>query len=232
MTYFNLPSTSIGDEELPDSLEKPIDNELQELMPGLLKATLLLHWANRTDWFFGRSMGIYYDLEKPPLVADGFLSLGVERAPYEDLRYSYVLWDEKVIPSLVLEVVARNYYNYEYTTKLEQYDQLAIPYCVIYSPRRRRRPRLEIYKLINGHYELQSGNPVWLPEIGLGIGSERGNYCGVTREWLYWYDENGKRYPTPEEQILKLQEQVQFAEQRAQKLAEKLQELGVDADQI
>jgi hypothetical protein len=37
-----------------------------------------------------------------------------------------------------------------------------------------------------------------MPEIGLGIGCERGNYSGVTREWLYWYDADGKRYLTPE----------------------------------
>jgi len=51
---------------------------------------------------------------------------------------------------------------------------------------------------VNGKYELQSGNPVWMPEIGLGIGCEMGNYSGVTREWLYWYDADGKRYLTPE----------------------------------
>jgi hypothetical protein len=40
-----------------------------------------------------------------------------------------------------------------------------------------------------------------MPEIGLGIGCERGNYGGVVREWLYWYDEGRKRYSTPNERI-------------------------------
>lgn len=90
-------------------------------------------------------------------------------------------------------------------------------YYVIDSSRRRRKPRLK--------YKLQPGNPVWLPEIGLGIGCERGNYAGVTREWLYWYDQIGQRYLTP-------QEQIQQQAERAKLLGEKLRELGVDPDTI
>ena len=48
-----------------------------------------------------------------------------------------------------------------------------------------------------------------MPEIGLGIGRERGTYQGLTREWLYWYDENNNRYQTPEEVALSSQQQLQ-----------------------
>jgi hypothetical protein len=190
-------------------------------------------------------MGIYYDPDLPPIVPDGFLSLGVERFYDEELRPSYVLWDENVIPILALEIVSQTYRK-EYSTKLEQYAALGVLYYVIYSSRRRRKPRLEVYKLVNGKYELQTGNPVWLPEVGLGIGCERGNYSGVTREWLYWYNQEGKRYPTPQEWILqetqraqqetqRAQQETQRAQQetqRAQKLADKLRELGIDPDTV
>lgn len=92
-------------------------------------------------------------------------------------------------------------YHQEYTTKLDKYAAMGVLYYVIYSSRRRRKPKLEVHKLINGEYILQSGNPVWMSEIGLGIGCERGNYSGVTREWMYWYDERSQRYPTPNERI-------------------------------
>lgn len=36
-------------EELPDSDETPVDNELQDLIPGLLKAILALIWAECWD---------------------------------------------------------------------------------------------------------------------------------------------------------------------------------------
>lgn len=209
-----LPSA----EELPDSDDTPVDNELQNLIPNLLDGVLALIWKERNDWFFGVDMGIYYDPDQPPLVPDGFLSLGVERIFDEDLRLSYVLWEENgIIPILMLEVVSKTR-NREYSEKKKQYAQLGVLYYVIYAPRRRRKERLEVYRLENGEYVLQHGNPVWLPEIGLGIGRERGTYTARTREWLYWYDNTGKKIPT--------------AEERAERLAAKLRELGLNPDEI
>ncbi|MDF5712177.1 MAG: Uma2 family endonuclease [Nostoc sp. S4] len=236
MLEYNLPRYLPSAEELPDSDETPVDNELQELIPGLLKAILLILWAERMDWFFGIDMAIYYHPDLPAIVPDGFLSLGVERFYDEQLRPSYVLWDENIVPILVLEVVSQNYRK-EYSAKLDEYAALGVLYYVIYSPRRRRKLRLEVHKLVNSNYELQNGNPVWLPEIGLGIGCERGNYSGVTREWMYWYDEAGKRYLTPAEQIKQeaqraeqQAQRAQVAEQRVQQLAEQLRALGIDPD--
>lgn len=224
-----LPRYLPSAEELPDSDETPVDNELQELIPGLLKAILLILWAERMDWFLGIDMGIYYDPDQPAIVPDAFLSLGVERFYDEELRPSYVLWDENVVPTLVLEVVSPTYRK-EYSQKLADYQELGILYYVIYSSRRRRKPHLEVHKLVNGKYELQSGNPIWMPEIGLGIGCERGNYSGVTREWLYWYDAEGKRYLTPEEKVKDAAQRASQEAQRADRLAQRLRELGIDPD--
>jgi Uma2 family endonuclease len=224
MLNSNLPNYLPSADELPDPEEKFIDSELQELIPGLLKAILLIHWADRLDWFFGIDMGIYYHPEEPPLVPEAFLSLGVKRFEYEELRPCYAVWEENAIPSLVLEVVSKHYRK-EYTTKFEEYQSLGILYYVTYAFRRRRKARFEVYKLVNGNYELQPENPVWMPEIGLGIGCERGNYSGVTREWLYWYDADGKRYLTPEEQ-------VKQEAQRANRFAQRLRELGEDPDNL
>jgi Uma2 family endonuclease len=228
-----LPSS----EELPDD-ETPVDNELQYLIPGLLKAILALIWSERRDWFFGVDMGIYYDPKKPAIVPDGFLSLGVERFIDEILRLSYVLWEEQKLPTMVLEVVSQTYRG-EYSTKKEFYAELEILYYVVYNPQRRRKPPLEVYKLVNGEYVLLPGNPVWLSEIGLGIGCERGTYQSITREWMYWYDESGKRFFTPEERITEAEERItqseqrrQQAENRAQMLAERLKALGVDPDTL
>ena len=100
---------------------------------------------------------------------------------------------------------------------------MGVLYYVIYNPKRRRKARLEIYKLIQGSYQLQNANPLWMPEIGLGIGSERASYDRLTREWLYWYDRDHNRYPTPAEQI----EQIS---QRAERLAAQLRALGIEPE--
>ena len=108
-------------------------------------------------------------------------------------------------------------------------------YYVIYNPFRCDNPRLEVYKLVNNAYELHDGDRVWLPEIGLAIGIEQGTYLGIPREWLYWYDEQGERFLTPEEhmkqaqqqalqaqQVLQAQQEAQQARRRAELLAERL----------
>ncbi|MCC5664092.1 Uma2 family endonuclease [Nostoc sp. CHAB 5784] len=197
--------------ELPDSDDTPVDNELQILVPNLLLATLALIWQNRDDWFFGINMGIYYTPSNPAIVPDGFLSLGVERFVGENGRSSYVLWEEDgIVPILALEVVSQTY-NGEYEQKKIDYANLGILYYVIYAPTRlrRKRQRLEVYRLVEGKYILQPGDKLWMPEIGLGIGIERGTYQGKTREWLYWYDENSSRYLTPEEQLQNLLAKLQ-----------------------
>ena len=231
MLDYKFPSHWPCADELPDSDETPVDNELQELIPGLLKAILLLLWADRMDWFLGIDMAVFYHPDKPPIVPDAFLSLGVERFYDEELRPSYVLWDENVMPQFVLEVVSPTYRK-EYSTKLELYQDLGVLYYVIYSSRRRRKPHLEVHKLVNGKYELQSGNPVWMPEIGLGIGCERGNYSGVAREWLYWYDADGTRYLTPEEQVKQSAQRAQQESQRAQQESQRAEQLAERAEQL
>jgi Uma2 family endonuclease len=215
-----LPSA----EDLPDSDDTPVDNELQNDLPNLLKAILAAIWSERNDWFFGVDMGIYYDPNQPAIVPDGFLSLGVPRIIDENLRLSYVLWEERQIPTLVLEVVSQTRRG-EYTRKKAFYAEIGILYYVIYNPLRRRKPRLESYYLEAGQYHVLEGEPVWLPAIGLGIGRETGIYQGVEREWLYWYDHQGHRYPTPEER-------AEQAERRAERLAEQLRRLGVDPDAL
>ena len=51
-----------------------------------------------------------------------------------------------------------------------------------------------------------------MPEIGLGIGRENGICEQWQRDWLYWYDEQGNRYP-------ELQKNKQVQEQIIQYLS-------------
>lgn len=247
-------------EELPESDEKPVDSELQDCLPTLLKFMLAGIFKDRNDWFFGIDMGVYYNPDIPPVVPDGFLSIGVESVKTENLRPSYVLWEEKgIIPQFVLEVVSRKYRN-EYSTKKNLYQSLGVLYYIVYNPLRRIKNTLEVYRLVEGKYVAVIGNPVWMPEIGLGIGKERHNHQGREREWLFWFDENGDRYLTPQEQIDEKQQQVQYAKQqtklaeeqtklaeqqvqltqaeldeekaRSQKFADRLRQLGINLDEL
>jgi hypothetical protein len=57
---------------------------------------------------------------------------------------------------------------------------------------------------------------MWLPEVGLGIGRERGRYLGIEREWLYWYDAAGQRLTTPEERAEQAEQQAEQERLRAE----------------
>jgi len=213
-----LPSS----EELPCSDETPVDNELQNLIPNLLLTILAFIWQERQDWFFGVDMAVYYlyqEERQPALTPDGFLSIGVPRSTSERGRLSYVLWEENEIPPVLAIEIVSKHYNDEYENKKEKYIKLGVKYYLIYNPnhcqRDKHRP-FELYRLEQGKYILQTGEPYWIPEIGLGIGRSRVNYVGLVREWLLWYDREGNAYPIPEEVVKTERQQKEFERQRAE----------------
>ncbi|NER95406.1 MAG: Uma2 family endonuclease [Symploca sp. SIO1B1] len=209
----NLPTA----EDLPETDHQPVDSELQIWVSTLLAILLNWLWKERNDWFWGVNLGIYYDPEKSAVVPDGFLSLGVELMPSERGRLSYVLWRENnVVPLLVLEYVSKTY-GQEYDQKMVDYAQMGVLYYVVYNPiycHRRQHQPLEVYRLVKGKYVLQTQEPVWIEEMGLGIGRGRGTYKGWTREWLYWYDREGNRLLAPEEEIDSIEQQLQLERQQ------------------
>ena len=260
----HLPSTA----ELPCSDDTPVDNEDQNLLPNLLLFVLTSLWAEQMDWYFGVDMAVYHrtgENPRKPVVPDAFLSLGVERRkPERDGkgRLSYALWEENNVPPiLALEMVSQTP-GAEYDEKLEIYQRLGVLYYVVYNPlhwQRDQHQPFEVYKLIEGHYQLQNREPCWMPEIGLGIGRGQQPFGGIEMEALLWYDEHGQAHPIPEEELRRLRLQVErqrlradLAEQkadverqraesaeqkaeterqRAERLAEQLRKLGIDPDE-
>ncbi|WP_088890271.1 Uma2 family endonuclease [Leptolyngbya ohadii] len=216
-------------EELPCSDDTPVDNEDQNLLPNILLSLLNAIWGERQDWYFGVDMGIYHTTGKSPrvpVIPDGFLSLGVERRKPSRKgrgRLSYVLWEEDNIPPIMtLELVSHSYGG-EYDEKMEIYAKLGVLYYVIYNPeywRRDGHQPFEVYKLVEGEYCLQLGEPYWMPEVGLGIGRVQATWANLPQEQLAWFDQRGDRYLTEAEQ----------ERQRADRLAARLRELGEDPD--
>ncbi len=205
-------------DELPCSDGAPVDSELQELIPGLLKTILMDIWSDRKNWLFSIDMAFYYDPAQPRagIAPDGMLSLGVADAQSENLRSSFVLWQEKVIPLFAVEIVSKSPGG-EKAKKFEIYQSVGILYYLVYSPLLKRKAKFQLYKLIEGKYVLQSSGqqPYWMPEIGLAIGAEQQVYGNTEREWLYWYDENEVRYPTPMERSEMADRRADIEAQRA-----------------
>lgn len=229
---YTLPSS----DELIDSDDFPVDNEEQNFIPNVLLFLLEYVWKHRDDWFFAVDMGVYHTTgphPKVPVVPDGFLSLGVARRKGGKPRKSYIVWEENNIPPiLTLEVVSQTPGG-EYDEKLGIYARLGVLYYVIYNPEFWRRDGhlpFEAYRLVNGEYELQVGEPFWMPEIGLGVGRCRLPNDPLQREILSWYDAKGDRHLSEaeaERQRAEAERQRAEAErQRAEQLAERLRQLG------
>lgn len=144
-----------------------------------------------------------------------------------------MLWEENdVAPSLTLEVVSQTPGG-EYDEKLVIYAKLGVLYYVVYNPQFWQRDRhlpFEVYKRVNGTYELQVGEPFWMPEIGLGIGRCRLPDDPLGREVLSWYDASGDRWLSEaevERQRAEAERQQAAVErQRAEMLEERLRQLG------
>jgi len=212
-------------DELPCSDDTPVDNEDQNYLPNFLLFLLDFIWGKRQDWYFGVDMAVYHTTgisHLVPVVPDGFLSLGIERRKAGKSRSSYVVWEENNTPPiLVLEIVSRTPGN-EYESKMDIYAKLGVLYYIIYNPEywhRDRHQPFEVYRLVDGEYKIQIGEPFWMPEIGLGIGRFQRVIGTIKRELLYWYDEQSNRY-------LAADEAEQQARQRAERLAARLRELG------
>ncbi len=231
--------------ELPDSDDIPVDNEDQNWIPNVLLMLLKNIWMDRTDWFFGVDMGVYHPTGKNarvPVVPDGFLSVGVVGRKNNKSRRSYVLWEEDNIPPiLALEVVSWTPGS-EYDEKKDIYAKLGVLYYVIYNPefwQRDGHQPLEIYKLEGSNYQLQIGEPLWMPEVGLGIGRCPEIFPGSLEEVLSWFDEKGNRYLRSEEKETLAEQRAESemaariaAEKWAAELATKLKELGVDPNSL
>lgn len=226
-----LPSTA----ELPCSDDTPVDNEDQNLLPNLLLFLLLELWYKRMDWFFGVDMAVYHTTgmsPKVPVVPDAFLSLNVERKKSGKSRRSYAVWEEQdTVPIWVLEMVSHQNRE-EYDSKMEVYAKLGVLYYVIYNPeywQRDRHQPFEVYKLSSGTYQLQIGEPYWMPELGLGIGRWQTDVGGLPQELLTWYDEQGNRHLSAAEQERQRAEQER---QQRERLETFLRSQGIDPNQL
>ena len=87
--------------------------------------------------------------------------------------------------------------------------------------------KLQVFQLVGTRYQEMtlSDERLWLDEVELGLGVWQGSYQNTQGLWLRWYDAGNNWIPTPTE----------IAEQertKAERLAAKLRELGVNPEEI
>jgi Uma2 family endonuclease len=222
-TMYDLPSEDPEEPGLPD--------EFHDLQPQLLSATLRLTDIARDKIFTGTDLNLYYDLNHPLWYKrpDWFAVLNVPRLyKGSELRMSYVIWQEDVSPSIIVELISpgtekedlgeTDFSEGAVPTKWEVYEQiLQVPYYIVYD---RYKDILRAYEWVDGRYQALfiEASRVWLPKLRMGLGLWHGEYEGISRKWLRWLNAEGNWIQTPEEKVMRL--------------AQRLRELGIDPDEV
>ncbi|MDJ0658430.1 MAG: Uma2 family endonuclease [Crocosphaera sp.] len=196
----------------------------------------------------GQDSGIYWRITEPPQrgaeAPDWFYVANVPSTLDGQMRRSYVLWQEIIAPSIVIEFVSGNGEEERdqtpYKGKFWVYEQaIRVPFYAIYEV---QKSSVEVYHLLEGKYQLMSANErehYYIPPLGVELGLWQGMYKNVELPWLRWWDEQGKLLPTPEEVVIEEKQRADsekqradLEKQRADRLEAKLRELGVNLDEL
>ena len=146
-------------------------------------------------------------------------------------RRSHTPHTEGTVPQVVMEFLSKTYgeeYSVEFTQRVGKwffYEQvIKVPTYVIFSG---TAGHLEVYYLESERYRLQSADAngrYGIPGLDLFLGVWEGTHEGRTGYWLRWWNAQG-------ELLLWSEERIEQERQRAEALAERLRQLGVDLDE-
>ncbi|MHC5729288.1 MAG: Uma2 family endonuclease, partial [Nostoc sp.] len=192
-TMYDLPSEYPEDSGLPD--------EFHIFQPQLLRETFCPPNYPANEVFVATDLNLYYDPQhslwyKRP---DWFAPVGVSRLYEEqDLRLSYVTWQEGVAPFVVVELLSPGTEKEDLGQTLREISQppkkwevyeriLRVPYYIVFD---RYTDKLQAFQLVADRYsELDLSTPrLWMPGLELGLGLWQGSYQRIERLWLRWYD--------------------------------------------
>lgn len=215
--------------------DTPVDNFRSEKQQRLLTEVLYSSWpgvGENQDFIAAANVGVFHTISLPAIVPDVFLSLDVTMP--EDWREkknrSYFCWEFGKPPDVVIEIVSNREGN-ELTSKLRDYARMRVLYYVVFDPLKLLGETvLRTYQLHFTHYE-EMETPT-LEAVGLGLTLWEGEYEGKTDLWLRWCDANGNLIPTGAERANQAEQRAIEATQRAERLAAKLREMGINPDEL
>ena len=225
--------------------DTPVDNFASAKQQRLLVSSLYSSLQNQI--FLGESnVGIYHIYKKPPIVPDVFLSLDVQVPEnwWEKQNRCYLVWEFGNSPEVVIEIVS-NKIGDELGDKLKTYEHMRVSYYIVYDPNQQLgEKQLRIYQLIGRRYIETS--ETWLEQVELGLTLWSGEFEGRQDTWLRWCYQDGTVLPTGDERAQTAVQRAQTAEQqaederqqkeqalsRAEILAEKLREMGINPDNL
>ena len=190
------------------SYEPPMETYLHLQQMILLLKCLEWWWRDRSDFFAAGNLTIYYSLQQRKSEffrgPDFFVVLGTERKP----RQSWVVWQEGgQYPHVIIEILSDSTAETDRGLKKQIYqDIFRTPDYFWFDP---NSFEFQGFQLVGGQYQALEANEqgcLWSQQLQLFLGLENGQ--------LRFFTPQGKLVPTAEESALRL--------------AQKLQEMGID----
>lgn len=200
--------------ELLPPPDEPMESarHLQQMM--ILIQSLDFAWAERSDFYVGGDMPLYYGQSQTKKndfrCPDVFVVLDTTRAPE---RRAWIVWEENgKVPNLVIELLSESTEAIDRGVKKHIYARLLnVPEYFLFDP---FSGVLEGYDLqyLPQEQAGEQGRHVYVPKVpsplgqlstglGLRLGTVRGTFYGVEADWLRWLDRFGNPLPMPEENV-------------------------------
>jgi len=160
-------------------------------------------YASVPDVYVWGNMFLYYQQGNPKscVAPDLFLVKGVDK----HVRRTYKLWEERRVPSLVIEVTSKDTRN-EDLDKKAVYERLGVEEYLLFDPLGEYlRPQLQGYRLMAGRYEamtLEADGSLVSGTTGLRLAPEGQRLRlrdSITGEPLLWNEELAEAQRAAEE---------------------------------
>jgi hypothetical protein len=207
--------------ELPDKDNQPVRNSVETPLGKLLCETLepVLHKLHpEGNYFIGLDVGIYWRWQADNPISgakspDWYYVANVPADLNGKWRRSYVLWQERVPPALILEFASddgtEDRDNTPNTGKFWVYEQRIRPsYYGIFDA---ETGLLDMFVLEKTGFVPMQPNEHGRFEIvplGLELGIWKGSCGNGEAHWLRWWDKNGTMLPNALEREQELREQA------------------------
>jgi Uma2 family endonuclease len=227
--------------------EPEMESSLHYFQLMLLVACLNWHWQDRSDYFIGANLTIYFSrqqLKKRDFRGPGFfLVKDVTNQP----RNSWVVWEEDGrYPNLIIELLSDSTSKTDRTLKKELYqNRFRTPEYFWFSP---NTQEFMGYRLIGNDYQeipLTPSGKRWSEELQLFLGVENKKLCYFTpeEELILSPDqlalreqqrviEERQRANHEQQRADQEQQRADQEQQRADRLAAYLRSLNIDPDTI
>jgi Uma2 family endonuclease len=215
-------STARREIEYPDSDGKPMaetDLHRQDMVDVI--ETLRDYFATHPNVYVSGNLLLYYQEGDPKksVAPDVLVAHGVPKLPPR--RY-YLVWKEKKVPDVVIEITSKKTRREDQTKKKELYrDVMKVPEYFQFDPTEDYlKPSLQGHRLVEGQYVPIEPVDGRLPSAMLGLHLERQD-----TELRLYDPATGRRLPTPRERATEAetaQQRAEAAQQRAEAEIERL----------